>query len=438
MTTDAATTDIAFGAAARSSPLTATVRWRMLGYIGLLLILLSFGSPSGGLIGLPITFFLKNKLHLKAHDVANFGLISHLPLYVGFLFGFARDQWNPLGLRDRGFLIVFGALTAAIYLAFAFIPPTYGALLAAVLLSSTSFLFLGGALRGLTSTLGQQNLMSGQMSAAWHIFEGVPAIVAMLSGGALSTLLERDEAAHGPRTLFLLGAALMLATCAYGLWRPRSVYENIHYERLTSSTPLQDLKRLLAHKPIYPALLIWFLWNFDLGSRTPLQFFMQNTLHATDTQWGQFHAILIASFLPTFLLYAMLCRRVPLKTLLLWGTIAAIPQFVPLLFIHSVNGALIAAIPMGLVGGVATAAYFDLLIRSCPSGLQGTLQMAAAAIFAINLRFGDVLGTYLYDYFGNFTVCVTAVTAVYALILPALWMIPKGLTATADGQAPAG
>ena len=56
----------------------------------------------------------------------------------------------------------------------------------------------------------------------------------------------------------------------------------------------------------------------------------------------------------------------PLKTLLFWGTVVAVPQMVPLLFIHSVTGALIAAAPIGLMGGVATAAYLDLIIRSCP------------------------------------------------------------------------
>ena len=44
--------------------------------------------------------------------------------------------------------------------------------------------------------------------------------------------------------------------------------------------------------------------------------------------------------------------------------------------------------------------------------------------------------TYLYDRYGGFAVCVVAITAVYALILPALLLVPKHLVATADGQAP--
>jgi hypothetical protein len=109
---------------------------------------------------------------------------------------------------------------------------------------------------------------------------------------------------------------------------------------------------------------------------------------------------------------------------------------VPLLFIHSVTAALTAAVPIGLMGGVATAAYLDLLIRSCPRGLQGTLMMLSAGLFAIVQGLGNLLGTNLYDHFGGFTACVIAITAVYAMILPVLLLVPSHLIDTADGETP--
>ena len=187
----------------------------------------------------------------------------------------------------------------------------------------------------------------------------------------------------------------------------------------TGRHPIEDLKRLVRHWPIYPAMLIWLLWNFAPGSTTPLQYHLQNTLHATDAQWGEWNAIFAASFIPTFIVYGLLCRRFPLKTLLLWGTVLAVPQMVPLLFIDTMTQALIAAVPIGLMGGLATGAYLDLIIRSCPRGLQGTTLMMSCSLYFVVSRFGDVLGTNLYDRYGGFTVCVIAITIVYALILPA-------------------
>src|SRR5262249_32078595 len=411
-------------------------RFRIFIYLGVLIVLLGFGSPSGGLIDIPISFFLKNKLHLKAHEAANFRLVAGIPLYLAFVFGFIRDLWNPFGIRDRGLMALFGAITAGLYAFFAFIPATYVTLLIAVVLLTTAFLFVASAQNGLASTLGQQHVMSGQISAVWNIFLAVPTVAALFIGGILSGALEGREFDEAARILFLIGAAVMASIALYATWKPASVFENIRGEQASAAHPLDALKRLFRHRPIYPALLIWLLWNFAPGSVTPLQYYLQNTFQGTDAQWGEWNAIFGISFVPTFLLFGLLCRTFPLKTLLVWGTVAAIPQYVPLLFIHSATGALIAAVPIGLMGGVATAAYLDLIIRSCPAGLQGTTLMMSSGLYFIMTRFGDILGTNLYDHYGGFSVCVIAITTVYALILPALLLIPRELIATADGEIP--
>jgi Major Facilitator Superfamily len=421
-------------APASLAELSAPVRHDIFRYLGFLIVLLAFGNPSGGLIDIPVSFFLKNRLHLTAHEVANFRLVVAIPLYLSFVFGFIRDLWNPLLMRDRGFMLVFGGMTALLYLFFAFTPMGYATLLAAVLLLTASFLFVWSAQNGLTSTIGQQHAMTGQVSAAWNVFLSIPTVAALLIGGALSGMLEEENPDQAVRILFLVGAAVMTAIALYALWKPKAVFDNVRAE--ADGAPVQDLLRLVRHRPIYPALLIWLLWDFAPGSTTPLQYYLQNTLHATDAQWGEWNAIFAGSFIPTFIVYGLLCRRFPLKTLLWWGTVVAVPQMVPLLFLDTVNQALIAAVPIGLMGGVATGAYLDLIIRSCPRGMQGTMLMMSYSLYYGAVRFGDVLGTRLYDRYGGFTVCVAAITIVYAMIFPVLLLVPKQLIATADGQTP--
>jgi len=425
------------GSAAASAPteLSPAARRTIFIYLGVLIVLLAFGGPSGGLIDIPISFFLKNRLHLSAQEVAQFRLIAALPLYLAFVFGFIRDSWNPFGLRDRGFMLLFGAITALFYVVCAFIPMSYLALLMTVMVVTTSFLFVSSAQNGLTSVLGQQHAMTGRISAVWNVFLSIPTVAALLLGGSLSGLLEDQHPDLAVRILFLAGAAIMAAVALYALWRPAAVFDNVRVENDGALHPLQDVRRLLVHWPIYPALLIWLLWNFAPGSATPLQYHLQNTLHASDAQWGQWNAIFAFSFIPTFLVYGWLCRRVALKRLLLWGTVAAVPQMVPLLLIDTVPGALVAAVPIGLMGGLATGAYLDLIMRACPRGLQGTMLMMSSSLYFVVQRFGDVLGTTLYDRYGGFTVCVIAITAVYALILPVLALVPANLVDTADGEA---
>src|SRR5664279_2091346 len=136
--------------------LSASERHVIFLYLGTLIVLLAFGSPSGGLIDIPISFFLKNRLHLTAHEVATFRLVAAVPLYLSFAFGFTRDMWNPLGMRDRGFMLLFGGITALLYVLCAFTTMNYAVLLIAVVALTASCLFVSSAQNGLTSVIGQQ------------------------------------------------------------------------------------------------------------------------------------------------------------------------------------------------------------------------------------------------------------------------------------------
>src|ERR1700710_412893 len=209
-------------------------------YLGILILMLAFGSPAGGLIDIPISFLSKNKLHLPAHEVAGFRLMSAIPLYLAFAFGFLRDIWNPFGMRDRGFMLLFGVISGLLYVLFAFISISYLTLLVAVIVLTVAFLFVSSAQNGLTAVIGQQHAMTGQISAAWNVFLSIPTFAALLAGGALSGLLEDKGSDQAVRILFLVGAAIMFTVAAYALWRPGDVYDNVRIEYGEDRHPIAD------------------------------------------------------------------------------------------------------------------------------------------------------------------------------------------------------
>jgi hypothetical protein len=280
-------------------------------------------------------------------------------------------------------MLLFGSSSALLYLLFAFTPITYVTLLVEVVLLTSSFLFVASAQNGLTSAIGQQHAMTGQISAAWNIFLSIPTVGALLAGGTLSGLLEDRNADQAARILFLAGAAIMVAVAVYALWRPTDVFDNVQVE--TNGNPLEDLKRLLRHWPIYPALAIWLLWNFAPGSVTPLQFQLQNTLHATDAQWGQWNAIYAASFIPTFIVYGLLCRRLALKTLLWWGTVAA-GQVVPILALSALG------IVFGDIGTSPLYTFKTILGTAAASIRPATVlgALVAGAVDALHHHHGQI------------------------------------------------
>src|SRR5205807_3467080 len=158
--------------------LSASERQNIFVYLGALIVLLAFGSPSGGLIDIPISFFLKNRLHLTAHEVATFRLIVAIPLYLAFVFGFIRDMWNPLEMRDRGFMLLFGGITALLYICFAITPRSYATLRLAVVLLSGWLLFFSRQQTGETSAIRPQHAMTRQLTAVSYSRLSLPSVAA--------------------------------------------------------------------------------------------------------------------------------------------------------------------------------------------------------------------------------------------------------------------
>ncbi|HZU85298.1 MAG TPA: MFS transporter [Polyangiaceae bacterium] len=400
-------------------------------YFGALVFLIALASPVGYLGDISTTYMLKNRLHATASEVANFRIYTAIPVYLAFVFGFIRDRWNPLGLRDRGYLLIFGPVTAVAYAWLAWRELSVAGLMAGMLVATLAFRLVGAAYQGLISLIGREKLMSGRLVSVWQIVASIPSVTAAFASGWAARALD-------PMHTFSLLAALSLVIGLVGLWKPSVVYAHAYEEPEARRGDLVgDLKRLLGHRAIYPAILVNFMWNFAPGAATPLQYYLSNELHASDAVYANYNAIFAASFIPTFFLYGLLCKRVVLRKLLIWGTVVAVPQMIPLALVRSPESAMWLAAPIGLMGGVATAAYFDLAIRSCPPGLQGTLMMGVDAVLVVSGRFGDRLGSAIYDAdpARGFLHCVIATTVVYALILPVVvFLVPSSIVATADGE----
>jgi len=404
---------------------------RTLVYFGWLTLFVYLATPAGALVDIQTSYMLKNELHATATQISTFRLVTGIPVYVAFVFGLARDQWSPFGMRDRGYFLVFAPVTALACVWMAYAGFTYMGLLVGTLMAMLAFRFVAAACQGLIALVGQEKLMSGRLSALWNVISSVPVVAGAFASGYVSDHLAARQAIY-------LVAIFNLLIVALALWKPPSVFGQIYDRKQAHATDfVGNIRRLVRHKAVYPAVLICFLWNFAPGSATPLQFYLTNELHASDSVYSYYNGIFAAAFVPTFLLYGFLCKRVALGKLLWGGTIIAVPQMIPLAFIHSADLALMMAAPTGLMGGIATAAYLDLAMRSCPPGLQGTLMMLVDGVLALSGRAGDLLGSWIYHSAPShgFVYCVIATTAVYALILTLIPLAPKALIATTDGES---
>ena len=394
-------------------------------YFSFLFVGVGMHSPSG-LFSLPVQFYFKNRLHLSSQSVSYFGLVTAIPLYLSFVAGLARDSWRPRRMGDRGYLLLGGLGLTCTYLALAMIPPVWSSLLVGTILLSLFYLVVSTASSALTTQVGQQRLMTGRLSALSNLVGTVPVVISFLVGGALS-----DN--WSLRSVFLLMAAISASLWLQAFWHSKDLFPGnsgiVREEKVRLNIPL-----LFRHRGALLATLIWMMWNFAPGANTATMYYLTNTVKLTDAQYGQYQAMFAIAFCPIFACYGFLCRRFTLRTLLFWGTIIAVPQLVPILWIHSAQSALIVAALMGIMGAVSTAAYYDLLIRACPKGLEGTVMMIAVTGYWICGKWGDLLGSWLYER-AQYLPCVIATTVVYALILVVLPFIPRTIMEDREEQS---
>jgi MFS family permease len=403
-------------------------------YFAPLMLLVVLATPRTPLVNISVSFMLKNQLHASPSEVALFLFLTALPTYLSFPFGLARDRWNPFGLRDRGFLLLFAPVTALVYACMAHSGLSFMGLFAGMLMAEVTFQFVAAAYNGLMALVAQEQLMSGRLASLLGMIAMLPAVAGALASG---WLVEHVTPGH----TFLVVAALTLGVALVGMWKPRAVFEHAYDQPVARGADLLgDVRRLLRHKAIYPSLLINFLAQFNPGMGTPMQYYITDRLHAPDGVYGYYSAIFAASFIPVFLLYGWLCKRARLRTLLWLGTFILIPQTVPLALIHTGGQALLLAVPLGLMGGLAVAAYNDLAMRSCPPGLQGTFMMLVTGVIFLSNSGSNVLGAAIYSASPSrgFLYDVIATVMFTAAILPVLKLIPRDLIVTSDGQSQPG
>ena len=85
---------------------------------------------------LPLQFLLKNDLQVTREQMAEFFFWCGLAWYLKPFAGILTDAFPLFGTRRRHYLLISSALTALCWIAMAFLPHTYGALLLGAMILS--------------------------------------------------------------------------------------------------------------------------------------------------------------------------------------------------------------------------------------------------------------------------------------------------------------
>jgi Na+/melibiose symporter-like transporter len=364
---------------------------------------------------------------MAAHQTALFKLVINIPGIFAFLMGICRDRYNPLRMGDRGFILCGGIAAAAIYAGMAGLKLSVFTLGAGLILSGVATGLIAAAFNALMRNISDARMMSGRISTLLNFVASAVSAVLLFAGGWVS-----DHCSW--QTIFHFVAVCYFVLALLGLVKPKGVFAGIPAGGNRSFKDLgADAKLLFRHRGFWWAIVISGIWQFTPASGTPLQYYFTNVLKMTGTQYGIFNSVSGLAAIPMLILFGILCKRMSLWQLLLISSIVAIPQWFPVMFIHSPNQAYALGAFAGATGSLATASYFSLLLRACPKNLAGTGMLINGGVNLALIETGNILGGYLFDWKG-FPACALVTTGAYMLLLPLCFLLPRALVDPPDDK----
>jgi hypothetical protein len=286
---------------------------------------------------------------------------------------------------------------------------------------------LSTATEALMTTVAQRQLMTGRLSSLSYVAAAAPGMIAGQVGGWLTTRV-------APGATFLIAAAWTAWIVVQALWRPRAVFAEETGFLVSAEGGWSAVGRLLRHRPLWPAAAILLLWDFAPGWYVPLYFYLTKERGLSEQLYGSTQAISAGCIAAAAALYGLLCQRFALKQLLWCSLLLGILAGPLFILIRTASQAIAISVVVGLLLGITNTGFRDLLMRSCPRGLEGTGRMLGASASALAVTAGDLFGAWLYGR-GGFGLCLAITTLTTALILPLLLALPRALTVTRDGEA---
>ena len=345
-----------------------------------------------GLAGLayePLDYLLKDGLKLGSADAALFVTWMTLPLTFKPVFGLLTDLLPWSGRRRAPHMVAVSLLTSGAWAVLALLRGwRYGPTLALLILVNVGTVLSDVVCEGVMVERGRENGKTGPYQAAKVGMLYVSLVLSGLGGGWL--------AAHASyRTIFLLAAALPLATAAFAARVDDPAVGGV---RETAARGFGGLREVLARPSFWAAAAAIFLWSFCpfLGIA---EFYYQSValkltpvfIGALTTAGGIAGALGAGAF-------ARLSRdpgasaRLARLSVLVGGPLS-------LLYVLYVGpwSALALTILYGFTGVAFRLAWMDLCARACPKGAEATTFAAFMAVFNLAAAASNMAGGAFYD-----------------------------------------
>lgn len=399
----------------------------------------------------PILFHLKNHLHFSREQVSEFFLWATFAWNVKPLAGVLTDAFPIRGSRRRVYMALGGLVGGVAWAALNFVRFDYALFLAFSVVLNVGLVFGSTAMGGVQVEAGQIYDVSGRVSSLRQVVMSAAGIGGPLLGGFLAERWFGYTAGVGAFVMLLLavfavaffreprlpppprvtdedlarpryrpgvGIAVVIAglvgagtlgvlvhgmlSIGLSLFALLAVFLLVLWlamARVRNAVLFKaqgQLSQILSSKTLWLAVGMLFLVYMVPGLYTALTFRQSDKLHFSDHFIGTLSSVEGGSGVAFAIVYAFVCRRFTLRTLL-FGAIGCNAAATLLYLVYGAHTAVWIHAIVGGIGVMAELSLMDLSVRSTPRGCEalGFALMMSVRNFGIGVS--DVVGSKLMD-----------------------------------------
>jgi hypothetical protein len=378
-----------------------------------------------GLLDVPIRNLLKNELGVPPQQMAAFFAVSAFPWYLKVAAGLLSDTVPLFGTRRRHYLIFSSILAGAAWLVLAYVPRSYSALLATVLVINAALVIGSTVIGGLLVEAGQRLGAAGRLVAVRIFVDNACILLSGPLAGRLAGL--PFDAAAG------IGAAValtMLPMTVALLKEPVGAT----FQGAALANAYAELRSLLRSRPMWAAAAFLFFATLPQEFQTPLFYYQVDVLHISPEQIGDFRAVGGGAGLLATVIYPVLHRRLSLRPLLGIGIVAGALGAIIYLLYRSVLAAFAIEGIRGFLLTFGMLAFMEIAVWATPANSAAMGFALLMSAWNIGAALGDTVAAALGNYIGFFGVATVSAAAT-AMLLLALPFLPHDLATHREGEA---
>jgi Na+/melibiose symporter-like transporter len=404
---------------------------RMFFLISAGLFITTLGQP--GVIGqLPFLFLFKNQFHFNAAQQANFFAIATFAWYLKPIAGLLCDSFPIFGTRRRSYLILAAAVAGLTWALFAFAPRTYASFFWLMVVLNSAMVIVSTTIGGVLVEAGQEGSATGRLASVRYGIDGIISIIAGPLGGWLATRAFGWTAGIGAFLLLSMVPLTMLL-----VKERRNARRNFE---VWSAAAVQ-LRLIIRSKTMWAAAVLLMFVFMAPGFGIVLNYYQQDVLRFSTQFIGRLQGLSGLGGILATALYAYLCRKLPLRPLLLCGILLNAISSLLYLWYRSPQSAMVIDTSNGFLAILGVLPLFDLAARATPKGSESfgyalLMSVYNVAVFAI----ASPLGSWLYErpntvWHHNLArlICLNSGTSLIALVLVPL--LPRILLIHRDGES---